>query len=78
MAITRPAPIGLAELHRQAAHPAGGRVHHHRLARSDAGRGAVEVPGGEALDQQREGRLVGEALSGTSKVVACGAAASSA
>ena len=38
VAITRPAPIGLRQLHRQAADAAGGRVHHHALALARAWR----------------------------------------
>ena len=60
MAITRPAPIGRAELHGQPADTAGARVHDHALAMRQLGRGAKEMPRGEALDEQGERRLVVE------------------
>ena len=64
VAITRPAPIGLAELHRQRPDAAGAGDHEHRLAAAgrDPRAGPVEVPGGQALDQQRERRAVVEAV----------------
>ena len=58
VAITRPAPNGLAELHRQRTHPAGAGDHHSGLARGELGGGPEQVPRGDSLDQQRECRAV--------------------
>ena len=52
----------LRELGGQAAHAAGGRVHHHALPlRQPRGR-AQQVPGGQSLDQQCQGGLVAQSV----------------
>ena len=62
VAITRPAPSGLPELHGERADAARRGVHDDALARPDARGGAVQVPRGEALEQQRERRRVADAV----------------
>ena len=64
-------PEGLGQLHGEASHAARPGDHHHALPGAELGRGPVQVPGGEALDQQRQGGTVlqavgdGEGLVGT-------------
>ncbi|GMA84954.1 hypothetical protein GCM10025868_02040 [Angustibacter aerolatus] len=54
MAITRPAPKVLASLHRDRADAPGRRVHDDGLAGREACRRAQQVPGGGALQHQRQ------------------------